>query len=143
MSLTYTAYYSSDTHYNSYCNVFDIMVGLIYYNTNIQDSMDLLVDLTLKYLEPFEMDNQAYLAMFVASQYGAITSTEMREDAYEFCYSPSYSQNCSLILFNFYDEYSSTVSDSYYQLANGACNDSFSIPSSKWYPKRSLFEIPI
>lgn len=128
----------SELHFTSYCNVFDIMVGLIFYNTpDLEDSMNLLVELTLKYTDPFEMDNNAYLAMLIASQYGAITDPSIRGSAYNFCYSSSYAQNCSLIIYNFYDEYSSTVSDSYYQLMYGACNDTFTIPYSKWYPKYS------
>jgi hypothetical protein len=110
------------------------MVGLIFYNTlDPQENTDLIMDLMLKYSStPFELDNAAYDSMFIANNYGGITDPQRREDAFRFCYSESDSQNCSLLIFNFYDDYSTTVSDSYYQLQYGACNDSFNIPTAKW-----------
>lgn len=108
------------------------MVGLIFYNTDMEASMYSLIDLVLKYRNPFEIDNVAYDALFIASQYGDITDKNRREEAYNFCYSETYNVNCSLFLYNFFDEYSSTVSESYYQLPYGACNDSFTISRTNW-----------
>jgi hypothetical protein len=111
------------------------MVGLIFYNTvDPQENTDLIMDLLLKYSStPFQLDEVAYDALFVASNYGNITDPQRREDAFRFCASQSSSQNCSLLLLNFFDDYSTTVSESYYQLQYGACNDSFNIPFEKWY----------
>lgn len=108
------------------------MVGLIFYNADEDISTNALVDLVLKYKDPFELDNTAYYALYVAGQYGSVTDPNLRKAAFDFCYSENYQVNCSLLNYNFYDEYSSTVSESYYQLPYGACNDSFTIPHSNW-----------
>ena len=107
------------------------MVGLLFYNSE-EDSMMALIDLSLKYKDPFELDNIAYPALFIASQYGSVQDQEARNKAFNFCYSTTYDLNCSILMFNFFDVYSFTVSESYYQVPYGSCNDSFTIPRSYW-----------
>jgi hypothetical protein len=125
---------SDDPAITSHCSDFDIMVGLIFYNSeDLDDVTNALLDLMVKYWNTsFALDNAAYDAMYLISQYNE-TNPQRRAKAFQFCYSQTYDLNCSIILFNFYDNSSYTVSEAYYQLEDGACNDTFTLSAQKWY----------
>jgi hypothetical protein len=138
LSLTGLGDTSDDPQITDHCNDFDLMVGLIFYNAEeVEDNTFALVDLMIKFSNSsFGLDNAAYDALYLTSQYNDTatpTSLHKRAQAFDFCASKSYGLNCSLVLFNFYDNYSYTVSEAYYQLEDGACNDSFTLSSQNWY----------
>jgi hypothetical protein len=114
------------------CNVFDFMVGFIYYSSTPELSLAALLDLALTHSSPFQLDNAAYDALFIASQYGGVTDQKIRQNAYQFCSNGVTNLTCSLVVFNFFDPEIATVTETYYQLFDGACHDSFTIPEAKW-----------
>ena len=120
------------SEFTEHCNVFDFMIGFIFYTGDIGDSTNAIVDLFVRYPQPFQLDNAAYDALYIASQFGDIKDPVTREKAYEFCYSATYQMFCSIIVFDFYEPNFQTVSDTYYQLFKGACTDSFTIPQEQW-----------
>lgn len=90
------------------------------------------MDLVFRYPNYSDLNNDAYNISYAASQYGIYDDMSWRKSSYNFCatnYNKSLS--CSILLFNTYDELSTIATDFYYQIQNGACNNSFSI--GYWY----------
>jgi len=119
-----------------YCNVFDFMVGVIFYNINdtytspdnkIHPNAWATMNLAYRYSDPKELNRRAFNASYAATMYGEYTDPKWRETAYEFCHSEEFNTSCSILLFNAYDDVSFTASEFYYQVKLGACNDSFTV----------------
>jgi hypothetical protein len=119
---------------NSYCHVFDFMIGVLYYPYNMTEgetaerrSFILLQKLIDK--RPFsETNSMAYNASY-ASVTDNLWDTPMffeqewREAAYDFCLIDG--QYCDIAMFNSYDFDNSFLSSYYYNLPRGSCADSF------------------
>jgi hypothetical protein len=124
-----------------YCNVFDFMIGLVFYNIpsdtpgafNRTANMMASLELAFKYDDPKELSRKAYNASYAAAMYDEYTDPVWRKEAFSFCYSELYNATCSLILFNTYDDIAMTTSEYYYQVKEGACNDSFTVANEFWY----------
>ena len=115
---------------NDNCNVFDLMVGFLVYNPT-------------KYNPNFEFDNpymdlvynmpvsnisySAYNAMYAAMQTNFTANSTFRENAYAFCNSSW--ATCSLVTLEVYDDINRAVSDYYYELAEGSCRNTMTIPN--------------
>ena len=111
------------------CNSFNFIPSLIFYEFESEWSQsedDLFAFSVLSNYSGHDRNRQVYDAAF-----DAIVETDMRyndtwrKDAYQFC-KENASQSCSLLTFVVSD-FGNTVSDYYYQINHGACNDTFTI----------------
>ena len=117
-----------------YCNVFDFMIGLVFYD--IPDTDDIAnttastfasLELALRYNDASDMNRLAYNASYAAAMFDEYNDPEWRARAYEFCFSETFNVSCSLLFFNTYDDIAVTATEFYYQVQSGACNDSFTV----------------
>lgn len=112
----------------SYCNVFDFLLGVLVYNTTDIDPMIELI-LTIDFPRSNLTNKKAYnisLDPFVDNKFDTVAE---REGIYAFC-SMSYGP-CSAIIFNIFSDDNHGVSEYHFQVMQPACNDSFS--TSNWY----------
>jgi hypothetical protein len=124
---------SSDKHY--YCDVFDLLVGLIFYTCDpwwaCSDlEMAAMAKLMFDYSDPFQLDREAYRAMFLDT---SAERPEERLEAYSFCYSSVLNKTCTILTVNVFDDNDYSVSNFYYQLFEGACTDSFNVGDDAWW----------
>lgn len=107
---------------SSYCNVFDLMMGVVFYPTLAYEPI--LELLTVH--SPLKIASLAYDAS-VKSLYGNYYHDE-RE--YDFC-TLSYG-SCSLMMFDFFDENFRIVSGNHHIVDYPACTDTFSVDQETW-----------
>ena len=126
-----------DYNYFINCNSFKWLSGLLIYNTT--DSTPFL-DLILNFTYD-EIVEYSYYPMFIGSSFGinspyysTMSSPQNRKRLYEFCYNSELNMYCSFLTFASFNEgYQSwSISVYYYQLANGACRDTFSTTRENW-----------
>lgn len=119
-----------------YCDIFDLLVGLIFYTFDMENAnigMDAVANLLLEYSDPFELDNAAYYAMYLNSAVpGGVQDPILRHDAHTFCYSPILNKTCNIMTFDIFGSSDYSVSNFYYELFEGACTDSFTIGEEEW-----------
>lgn len=119
------------------CNTFNFLVGFLFWPT---DSPDKIFELSLKYQgDLVKLNEAAFNAMFLSSYWGQtspyaneLNSEAARKEAFEFCnINGSY---CRIMTFSVFDStpYTWPISEYYYQLQFGACQDQFSVPRATW-----------
>lgn len=124
--------------WTSYCNVFDFLVSLIMFNTD-----DEYYNLrSMLHVQSRNLNNgigrNAYNASYASATLNydgynkLLLNPEWRKDAFEFCNVPELDISCSILTFNLYDDFSTTVSQFSYQLNNGSCRDSISLSETGW-----------
>ena len=122
---------------DSYCNVFDFMLGFVYYpfsynaeeegETSAEESMQLLVEL-LQMRDFADTNAMAYNASWAAVTdvpSPEMSTKEWREEAYDFC--KVRGKYCNVAMFNTYDFENHFVSTYYFNIEDGACKDTFTI----------------
>ena len=122
------------------CNVFSFLAGVLFYPTESPDDvMEMWINIGVVRVNSVLMSpvsDLAYDAMFVGSYWGKnspnrtlLNSEEYRQEIYEFCTLPS-GASCSLLTFSVFDKKPQNwaVSDYYYQVQFGACQNTF-VPS--------------
>jgi hypothetical protein len=136
---------------NPYCNVFDFMMGFMYYPYDTQDdtgaskaeSVQLLIGLlqTRPFVETNAMAYNASWAAVTDLPYPEIYTAEWRQQAYDFC--KINGRYCNIAMFNSYDIENHFVSTYYFNIEKGACNDTFTIDNwvhLRQHPPVSLVE---
>lgn len=119
------------------CNRFNFLVGFLFYDN---PTPDYFIELGRKFNDNFTLLNEAaFNASFMGSYWGntspqraTFESPEQRQAAFEFCkVNGSY---CKLMIFSLFDleQYNWAISNYYYQLMFGACQDRISVPWSNW-----------
>ena len=79
-----------------------------------------------------EVNDMAYNASYSTSPFPLdpiVDDFNWRESAFQFCKSKKYG-DCSIISFNYYEYRKSSINEYFYQLVNGSCYDTASVPSS-------------
>lgn len=112
---------------DSYCNVFDFLLGILVYNSTTIDPMIELI-LTVDFPRSNMTNKNAYdvsLDPFV-EKYDTVAE---RKEIYDFC-TMSYGP-CSVMMFNLFSDSNKGVSEYHYQVRQPACSDSFNTPN--WY----------
>jgi hypothetical protein len=121
-----------------YCNTFDFMIGMLFYNIPDSDSDGPLSSFPKSAFALFELmvttnnvalNRMAYNISYAASMYDsdnapAYNTPEWLENAFCFCTLPDFGA-CSILIFNTYDAKSHAVTEYNYELARGACRDTF------------------
>ena len=123
----------------NHCNLFNFLGGIIYWNTfNYTTVLEQIIkvnrDMTL-------LNQQTYNASFISSYFGrtskyksTLQSNQSLYDAFEFCNIPGYGY-CSMATFSSFESEVTatwTVSEYYYQLKNGACQNSLLTTPQNW-----------
>mmetsp|Transcript_23089 Transcript_23089/g.33818 ORF Transcript_23089/g.33818 Transcript_23089/m.33818 type:complete len:840 (-) Transcript_23089:259-2778(-) len=137
-------------HMDPYCNVFDFMIGFLYYpyddadlSANAPDSdgflhsVNLLIELLniRPFVETNAMAFNASWASTASNPTDDIYKKEWRDAAYEFCLiNGTY---CNIAMFNSFDFNNHYVSSYYYNIIDGACRDSFNIAEDDWEQLRN------
>ncbi len=120
----------------SECNKFQILAGFLFYQS---DTPDLLFELAGKYHYNLTIINELlYNASFVSSfwgetssQYEYLHTEEYFNQSYEFCKIGNIT--CSLATFSLFDfNYNWAISNYYFQLQTGACQDTISTSWENW-----------
>jgi hypothetical protein len=129
------------------------MPGFLFFNlpvstgTTLDPASMALLDILQKY-GARNLTELSYNASYAACMYmDTMDYKDMawRNKSFDFCYSDTYGY-CSMLVFNTYDEFQYSVSNDYYQVNRGACNDTFSISDDAWEklletPPTSLIEL--
>jgi hypothetical protein len=127
------------------CNIFFFMSGVLFYPTNAPYDV---IELFLKVgLTPTPtglsstLNADAYLPMWIDSYLGLnspnrslFNTPEIRESAYSFCNLPNSTANCTFMIFTHFDRNPSSwaISDYYYQVETGACQNTFVGTREEW-----------
>jgi hypothetical protein len=118
------------------CNLFTFLAGFIYFPAD--DAFSLFQFLT-KQPAPVA-HGKAFPPAFLASAFGQhspaypmLNQPASREKFYEFCHTSH--GNCSMVTFSLFDTANPdwSLTQYYFQLSNGACQDQISIPRDAWY----------
>jgi hypothetical protein len=127
------------------CNLFAFLAGVLYYPTTTPyDIMRLwtyngAIGYYGLFVSPVNIDS--YYPMYYDSFFGlnSVNATQfqkpsVRQAAYDFCNVPGTNNTCSFLTFTLFDNYPTSwaVSDNYYQVATGACNNSFVQTYAEW-----------
>jgi hypothetical protein len=116
--------------------VFRFLSGFIFVN-DLDSSY--MFDLVAKHGNVASVNRLAHKAMFLASSFATtsglsaeLSSSSSLASAYDFCTIGN--QSCSFVSFASYDEDATNwaVSKYYYQLQNGACQDTFTPNYDNW-----------
>jgi hypothetical protein len=118
----------------SFCNTFNFVLGFIYYPYFPGDTVEVgysMVEFGQKFPSGKEINDASFEAAYGSSifTYGSypFNVPAFREEAFEFCKVSS--RNCSIVTFTLVDlglpDWS--LSNYYYQLLGGACQDSVSL----------------
>lgn len=126
---------------DSNCQVFDFMVGALFYNgasnffsENPVDFMNASDIAQLRLMEKYSIDEitrMAYNISYAAIGYGEFLDPEWRAGAYDFCTLEGVGA-CSILMFNPFGREINSVSEFYYQVPYPACYDSFTVPDDQW-----------
>jgi hypothetical protein len=125
------------------CNSFKFLAGFIFY-PNSHATPDLLFELILKFNMSFTTINEyAYEASFWSSYWGKQSpyyNESQQQDLFEFCNLQN-GTYCSIMSYAVFDSQQSNwaISEYYFQLSTGACQDTFSTDWNYW---EKLIEIP-
>jgi hypothetical protein len=127
------------------CNAFNFISGLLFYPT--RDASDVLQLLLNTGLTPTidavtsDLNANSYDPMWIDSFWGLqsgnrklYNTPEFRENAYSFCNLPNSSAQCTFVIFSQFDKYQTNwaISENYYQLETGACQNSFVGTRAEW-----------
>lgn len=131
------------------CNVFDLMSGLVYFNTPYDPDPDVnaikviintglyqLMEVVSRFKSYKDFNRAAYNISFAASApaYGlespTVQSQAWRNSSFDFC--TVNGQSCSILVYNTYDQLSQKVTDYKFQLTNGSCVNSLSTTQEAW-----------
>lgn len=116
---------SEDASADSYCQIFDFVIGVIFYDRS--DAYPLF-ELISTY--GTDMINKLSYDISCDGAQRTLFSPEERKEAYNFCnlsFGP-----CNVIMFNTFDDKTHGVSDFHYQVFTPACHDTFSISQEAW-----------
>lgn len=129
------------------CQVFNMLASLIFFvpskaTTSIEqlviDQLQNLLQIVYGFETYTDFNFKGFNASWsaAAEAYGrkasATLSPTWQKDAFAFCTLPT-GQRCSLMTFNSYNAINRIVSEYKYQLLNGSCANSFTIPAYDWY----------
>lgn len=129
------------------CQVFNMLASLLYYvptkgTTSIQeliiDQLEKLTQIVYGYEAYSDFTMKGFNASWsaAAEAYGRRASETLsptwQKNAFGFCALPS-GQRCSLMTFNSYNAINRIVSEYKYQLLNGSCANTFTVPDEDWY----------
>lgn len=117
------------------CNLFNFLAGIVFYaDTNMTSVGEFISRAPFGFLLA-----KSYEPSFVASAFGEqspnyaqFNSIASRKKLYQFCTVKH--GTCSMLTFTLTDGIRPdwAISDFYYQLTNGACRDTFSVPQPTW-----------
>ena len=115
------------------CNDFQFFVGVIMFN-NLSSNSAPLLDYILSFANALDANRAVYSAAVYTSKYAENVNTTAigsYEATFSFCESPEYG-GCTIINMATYSGINpqNIVSDYYFRLAYGACNESFSLSIS-------------
>jgi hypothetical protein len=123
-----------------YCDVFDLLLTLVMFNDD--DLLDNLGSILAVQSADLKRDNYIALDSYNASYANAAMSYENSnpllsqpqwlEDAFKFCRSPHTGKSCTLLTFNVFDNYTTSVSPYSFQLSRGSCFNSISLSDEGW-----------
>lgn len=126
---------------NSSCQVFDFMVGALFFNgvssffgdewVGYENASDIAL---LRLMQRFSIEDitrMAYNISYAAIEYGEYLDPAWRAEAYSFCTLKGIGA-CSLLMFNTYGEEINSVSEFYFQVPYPACHDSFLVHDDNW-----------
>ena len=126
---------------DSYCQVFDFMVGAIFYNgpsalfsdepVSFTNASDVAVMRLLNKHTIEDITRMSFNISFAAIDYGRFVDPVWRENAYDFCTLDDIGA-CSILIFNPFGRESNSVSEYYYQVPFPACRDTFSVNLDSW-----------
>lgn len=130
-------YFSQQEIFN--CNVFNLMVGFLYFEEGTKGNPDITSILQLHLMYNSSMLNRmAYNASFASASVHVpdtdpvIYTQQWRQEAYQFCIDAT-SKTCNFMIFSLYDNVTTSVSQFNYQLVNGSCTDTMMISKQAWY----------
>jgi len=129
--------------WTDYCDVFDLLLSLMMFNEdNLSTNMVNLLQVQSQARSFHNADDGLIVAAYNASFTNAalsytndnplLSSPEWLAGAFDFCLIDEVNVGCTLLTFNIFDNYSTTVSDYAYQLNNGSCTNSISISDYSW-----------
>lgn len=90
------------------------------------------------YQTPLQVNRNAFNASHAAaaSVYPdanpTMNTSAWRSQAYEFCNDVRLGVQCSILMFNLYDSFTTSVSEYSYQLVNGSCTNTISLSEAAW-----------
>lgn len=135
------------------CQEFSLMSSLVFFRQDApsmtpEDAANKLLKsiyegllMVIQYPSYADFNRAAFNASFAASAYpfgtlsAEVTDREWQRESFDFCRienPPGQSRNCSMLTFYQYNFLYYSVSDYHYQLTNGSCSDSISIPQTQW-----------
>ena len=135
----------TDSSLRGYCDSFNFLSGYLFYNIynpadsahdNLGSQLFVFATVITKYPGYAEFNNAMQDAMQLMSILiaGAVDYSFIPQYLIEYFLWPCFvlDTGCSLVMFQSYDYINKQVSEYHYQLSNGSCSDSFSIPTDKW-----------
>ena len=132
--------------WTSYCNTFDLLLGIIVYNTNdVMTVFSMVAQQNAFNLGEsgesgaITLNSAAYNATYATIASTSpdanvlIQSSSWRNEAFEFCtLSSNANTSCSMFALNLYDTHDFTVSEYSFQLLNASCTNSLAISTAAW-----------
>lgn len=122
------------------CNLFRFLAGFIYFSAEFPTNLEYLVNLSLKYqFNLYKLNRDAFNASFISSYFGqnspysaTFATPEYRESAFDFC--SINGTTCKIMVTTVFDvaQYNWAITEYYFQLSMGACQNTFTIPPDKW-----------
>ena len=116
---------AADAAADSYCQVFDFVIGVIFYDTNSTLPLFELIS-----THGVDRINHLSYNISVDGADQTMFHPDTRKEAYEFCdlsFGP-----CNVIMFNTFDDKTHSVSDFHYQVFHPACEDTFTVSNEAW-----------
>eukprot|EP01039_Chlorochromonas_danica_P004934 gene4934-5417_t len=139
----------------STCNSLKLVAGLVFYNLGAQSSVAGFIRAQTGSLLALLSRFSSYRALNAAAYNATATSVltqgyqsgvftkEWQESIFQFCHLPNNNITCSVSSFFVYNPQSVTVSPYHYQLTNGSCSDTVTIPDDTWDKLSSNPPVPL
>lgn len=125
----------------SACNLFRFLAGFLYFSADFPTNLEYLVTLALKYrFDLYHLNRDTFNASFISSYFGqnstysaTFETPTYRESAFDFCRING--TTCKIMIVSVFDtiQYNWAITEYYFQLPMGACQNTFTIPPDKWY----------
>jgi hypothetical protein len=127
------------------CNIFYFISGVLFYNSTAPyEVMELFLEVGLTPTSnglSSTLNSDSFTAMWIDSYLGInspnrsdFNTPEKRAEAYSFCDLPNSNSKCTFMIFTHFDRNPNTwaISDYYYQLQTGACQNTFVGTREQW-----------
>ena len=130
------------SQWSPYCNTFDLLLGIIVYNT---DDVMTVFSMVAQQATSISLNSAAYNATYATIASSSpeanpiISTPHWLNRSFDFCtIVDGNGTSCSMIALNLYDIHDFTITQYSYQLLDGCCNNTVSISPTAWEQLKSV-----